>query len=157
MLRSCDLRLGGLCYHRRQHRQNDRNYYSPISQAIYLIFLVSSGGRNWLRYATHSAYALSNLLSLATCSLPCEGLEMVTKIRLTYLDQVDDHYRCTISLKEIVEVLGGCRKEGIHHADYARSAPSNNISAYLLSIGGRGDILVVSCVQCSGIDPRICT
>lgn len=36
---------------------------------------------------------------------------------VTYLDQVDNDYRRSISLEKIIKVLGGCRKEWIDDAN----------------------------------------
>lgn len=56
-------------------------------------------------------------------------------------------------------MLSRGRKEGVDDADCRRNSMSMYIQdclrGYLLSIGGRGDMFVVSCVQCKGMDPRI--
>ena len=76
-----------------------------------------------------------------------------------YFDQIDDDDRRPVAFHEVLKVHRCCVEERIYDRDWwiDLAAGLRSLRRLLLSIGGRGDMFVMSCVQCNGIEPRSCT
>ena len=71
------------------------------------------------------------------------------RLRLAFLDKIQDHDRRTVSRKQVVKVPCSSGEKWVDDADWSliRGVWAGVAGEYVLSMGGLGVILFCSCIQ----------